>query len=67
MKASHKGYVHIVRILIDAKAEVNTQEEVCCYYHTLHNEWWEQQAHQLHSWKVMYTRSSLLLPISNIL
>ena len=36
MKASRKGHVDIVRILIDAKAQVNTQERVCCYYHTLH-------------------------------
>ena len=37
MKASRKGHVDIVRILIDAKAQVNTQEEVCCYYHTPKN------------------------------
>ena len=37
MKASRKGHVDIVRIMIDAKAQVSTQEEVCCYYHTLHN------------------------------
>ena len=31
MKASHKGHVDIVRILIIAKAQVNTREEVCRY------------------------------------
>ena len=54
MKASRKGHVDIVRILIDAKAQVNTQEEVCCYYHTLYNE--PVVGPQLHSWKVLYTR-----------
>ena len=30
MTASIEGHVDIVRLLIEAKAEVNTQEEVCC-------------------------------------
>ena len=36
MTASHEGHVDIVRVLIDAKAHVNTWEEVCCNYHTLY-------------------------------
>ena len=39
MTASFNGHVDIVRILIDAKAQINTQEEVC-YSHnqkTLYN------------------------------
>ena len=31
MTASCNGHVDIVRILIDAQAQVNTQSEVCCY------------------------------------
>ena len=31
MTASFNGHVDIVRILIEAKAKVNTQDEVCCY------------------------------------
>ena len=34
MTASFEGHVDIVRILIKAKAQVNIQDEVCCYYHT---------------------------------
>ena len=34
MKASCKGHIDIVRILIDAKVQVNTQEEVCCNLYT---------------------------------
>ena len=30
MTASFEGYVDIVRILIKAQAQVNTQKEVCC-------------------------------------
>ena len=33
MAASFHGHVDIVRMLIEAKAQVNTQEEVCCSYH----------------------------------
>ena len=33
MTASFEGYSRIVRILIEAKAQVNTQEEVSCSYH----------------------------------
>ena len=33
MAASIHGYVDIVRMLIEAKAQVNTQKEVCCSYH----------------------------------
>ena len=33
MKASFHGHVDIVRILIEAKAQINTQKEVCCSYH----------------------------------
>ena len=31
MHASFEGHVDIVRILIESQAQVNTQEEVCCY------------------------------------
>ena len=31
MIASFNGHVDIVRILIEAKAQVNTQDKVCCY------------------------------------
>ena len=41
MTASYEGHVDIVRILIEAKAQINMQEEVCCSYipleNTLHN------------------------------
>ena len=33
MTASFEGQSRIVRILIEAKAQVNTQEEVSCSYH----------------------------------
>ena len=33
MEASIHGAVDIVKMLIEAKAQVNTQEEVCCSYH----------------------------------
>ena len=33
MGASFHGHVDIMRMLIEAKAQVNTQEEVCCFYH----------------------------------
>ena len=33
MTASIHGHVDIVRMLIEAKAQINTQEEVCCSYH----------------------------------
>ena len=33
MAASIHGHIDIVRMLIEAKAQVNTQEEVCCSYH----------------------------------
>ena len=33
MTASFEGHVDIVRILIEAKAQINAQEEVCCSYH----------------------------------
>ena len=33
MTASFEGHIDIVRILIEAKAQINTQEEVCCSYH----------------------------------
>ena len=33
MEASFEGHVDIVRILIEAKAQINTQNEVCCSYH----------------------------------
>ena len=33
MTASFEGHVDIVRILIEAKAQINTQGEVCCSYH----------------------------------
>ena len=36
MTASFEGHVHIVRILIKAQAQVNTQDEVCCYKITHH-------------------------------
>ena len=32
MTASFEGHVDIVRILMDANAHVNTQDEVCCYF-----------------------------------
>ena len=31
MTASFEGHFDIVRILIEAQAQVNTQKEVCCY------------------------------------
>ena len=34
MTASFEGHVDIVRILIEAKAQVNTQDEVCCNFTT---------------------------------
>ena len=41
MIASFQGHVDIVRILIEAKAKINTQNEVCCTYippeNSLHN------------------------------
>ena len=33
MAASFADHSHIVRILIEAKAHVNTQDEVSCSYH----------------------------------
>ena len=33
MRASCNGHTDIVQILIEAKAEINTQNEVCCSYH----------------------------------
>ena len=33
MVASCNGHTDIVQILIEAKAEINTQKEVCCSYH----------------------------------
>ena len=33
MTASFEGHTDIVQILIEAKAEINTQDEVCCSYH----------------------------------
>ena len=36
MTASFEGHVDIVRILIEAQAQVNTQKEVCCYKITHH-------------------------------
>ena len=33
MTASFEGRVVIIRILIEARAQVNTQNEVCCFYH----------------------------------
>ena len=33
MAASFEGHTDIVQILIEAMAEINTQEEVCCSYH----------------------------------
>ena len=33
MTASFEGHVDIVRILIEAKAQINTQNKVCCSYH----------------------------------
>ena len=33
MTASFQGHSRVVRILIEAKAQVNTQEEVSCSYH----------------------------------
>ena len=35
--ASDEGHFDIVRILIEAKAQVNTQAKVCCSYHSQHN------------------------------
>ena len=32
MAASREGHVDIVRILIEAKAQINTQSKVCCSY-----------------------------------
>lgn len=37
MEASHKGNVAIVRMLIDAKADIDAKNEVNCSYETLHN------------------------------
>ena len=36
MAASFQGYVGIVRMLIDARAQVNTQDEVCTRHFVLH-------------------------------
>ena len=33
MVASFEGHTDIVQTLIEAKAEINTQKEVCCSYH----------------------------------
>ena len=33
MTASFEGHVDVVRILIEANSQVNTQKEVCCYHH----------------------------------
>ena len=33
MIASFVGYADVVQTLIEAKAQINTQEEVCCSYH----------------------------------
>ena len=33
MTASFEGHTDIVQTLIEAKAQINTQEEVCCSYH----------------------------------
>ena len=35
MAASFKGHVNIVRLLIEAKAQINIQDEVCYSYHIL--------------------------------
>ena len=32
MTASVEGHVDIVKILIEEKAHINTQDEVCCFY-----------------------------------
>lgn len=37
MVASFKGRVDIVRILIEAKAQVNIKKEVCCSHHTTYH------------------------------
>ena len=45
MRASCNGHTDIVQILIEAKAEINTKDEVCCSYHqktqhmTTHTVW----------------------------
>ena len=36
MTASFEGHVDIVRILINADAEIDTQDEVCSLSHTAH-------------------------------
>ena len=33
MTASFEGHTDVVQTLIEAKAQINTQEEVCCSYH----------------------------------
>ena len=33
MAASCGGHVNIARMLIESKAQLNTQAEVCCFYH----------------------------------
>ena len=33
MAASFNGYTDVVKTLIEAKEQINTQEEVCCSYH----------------------------------
>ena len=39
MTASFNGHVDIVRILIEAQAQVNTQKEVCCYKRIHHEKY----------------------------
>ena len=33
MAASSEGHTDVVQTLIEAEAQINTQEEVCCSYH----------------------------------
>ena len=33
MTASSEGHTDVVQTLIEAEAQINTQEEVCCSYH----------------------------------
>ena len=52
MIASFHGHVDIIRMLIDANAQVNTQKEVCCSYH--------QKTHCTHNYPTHYLHMKYL-------
>ena len=56
MEASFVGLVDIVRILIDAKAQINIQDKVFCSYHQKTHNTTHHHTHSHCIYVAVYTR-----------